>query len=67
MILGVWKRKKRGRIPYIIRQRFPRDHPIHQENPSSDSGSGSDLDLDEVIPQSGVADVQYKVTVHSGC
>ena len=57
----VGKQKKCGRIPYfIVRQRFPRDHPIHQENPLSDSGSGSDLDLDEVIP-SGVADVQYKV------
>ena len=43
---------------YFVRQRFPRDHPIYQENPSSDSGSGSHLD--EVIP-SGVADVQYKV------
>ena len=55
----VGKRKKRC-VPYFIRQRFPRDHPIHQENPSSDSDSGSDLDLDEVIP-SGVADIQYKI------
>ena len=31
-----------------------------QDNPSSDSGSSSDLDLDDVIP-SRVADVQYKV------
>ena len=40
--------------------RFPRDHQIHQDNPLSDSGSSSDLDLDNVI-QSVVADVQYKV------
>ena len=56
----VGKRKKCGRIPFFVCQRFPRDHSIHQENPSSDSGSGSDLDLDEVIP-SEVVDVQHKV------
>ena len=56
----VGKQKKRGRVPCFVRRRFPRDHQIHQDNPSSDSGSSSDLDLDDVIP-SGVADVQYKV------
>ena len=55
----VGKRKKRGRVPCFVRRRFPSDHQI-QDNSSSDSGSSSDLDLDNVIP-SGVADVQYKV------
>ena len=55
----VGKRKKRGHVPCFVRRRFPSDHQI-QDNPSSDSGSSSDLDLDDVIP-SRVADVQYKV------
>ena len=55
----VGKRKKRGHVPCFVRRRFPSDHQI-QDSSSSDSGSSSDLDLDNVIP-SGVADVQYKV------
>ena len=56
----IGKRKKRSHVPYFVRRRFPKDHPIHQDNPLSDSGSSSDLDLDEVIP-SGFAEVHYNV------
>ena len=55
----VGKRRKHGRTPLHVRQRFPKDHPIHQVNPVSDSDSGSDHDLDDVIPSG--ADVEYKI------
>ena len=50
--------KELGRVPYFVRRQFPKDHPVYQDNHSSDGGSSSDLDLDEVIP-SGVVEVHY--------
>ena len=53
----VAKRKKKHSVPFYVHCRFPPDHPIHHQNTiseSSDSGSGSDCDLDSVIPSQAV-------------
>ena len=54
------RKKKCAPVPLYLRRRFPPDHPIHQQNTTSnsDSDSGSDCDLSIVIP-SKPANVQY--------
>ena len=54
----VAKRRKKVPVPHYVRCRFPSDHPIHAV-PDSDTDSGSDCNLDEVIP-SGSVSVHYK-------
>ena len=55
------KRKKKVPVPEYVRRRFPPDHPIHAQSTVSDSDtdSGSDCDLAEVIP-SGEVNVHYR-------
>ena len=54
----VAKRREKCPVPQYMRHRFPLDHPIHVQNAVSDSDtdSGSDHDLGEMIP----SDVQYR-------
>lgn len=54
----VAKRKKKVPVPHYIRRRFPLDHPIHAV-PDSDTDSGSDCDLDELIPSEAV-NIHYR-------
>ena len=53
-------KRKKHRIPHYVRRRFPPDHPIHRDHSESgDSDSGSDCNLDTIIPQSGAVNVHY--------
>ena len=54
----VAKRRKKVPVPHYVRCMFPSDHPIHAV-PDSDIDSGSDCDLDEVIPSEAIS-VHYK-------
>jgi hypothetical protein len=54
----VAKRRKKIPVPQYVRHRFPPDHPIHAV-PDPDTDSGSDCDLDEMIP-SEAASIHYK-------
>ena len=57
----VAKRRKKCPVPQYMYHRFPLDHPIHVQNAVSDSDtdSGSDHDLGEMIPSEAV-NVQYR-------
>ena len=56
----VAKRRKKIPVPQYVRHRFPPDHPIHAvSDPDTDTDSGSDCDLDEMIP-SEAASIHYK-------
>ena len=54
------RKKKQVPVSSFVRQRFAPDHPIHQRDATSDSDSdsGSDVDLNNIIP-SNPANVQY--------
>ena len=54
------RKKKQVSVSSFVRQRFAPDHPIHQRDATSDSDSdsGSDVDLNNIIP-SKPANVQY--------
>ena len=54
----VAKRRRKIPVPQYVRHRFPPDHPIHAV-PDPDTDSGSDCDLDEMIP-SETANIHYK-------
>ena len=55
-------KKKKRRIPDLMKHRFPPDHPIHGSNSSqSDSDSTSEEDLSIVIPVRVNADVYYNM------
>ena len=55
------RKKKKAPVPLYVRRRFPPEHPIHAQRTASDSDtdSGSECDLGEVIP-SGAVNVHYR-------